>query len=133
MNLKNILVGIEGIKAKGEIDRDVTTVENDSRNCKEGSMFIAIKGFSVDGTEYIDSAIANGAKVILVDYECDLKSLKIPADVTLVVVPDARKAMAICACNYYDNPSEKIRLIGVTGTKGKTTTTFMMKEIFEKI
>ena len=132
MNLKQILSGLEGLKAKGELDREVLTIENDSRNVKEGSMFFAIKGFSVDGTQFIDSAIQNGAKVILVDGNCDLKTLKIPSDVTLVVAPDARYAMAICACNFYDNPSKKIKLIGVTGTKGKTTTTFMMKEIFEK-
>ena len=133
MNLKKILVGIDGIKAKGEIDREVTSIENDSRKVKEGSMFFAIKGFTTDGTTFIPKAIENGAKVILVEEgSCDLKSLNIPEDVTLLVVPDARYAMAIGACNYYDNPSRKFKLIGVTGTKGKTTTTFMMKAILEK-
>ena len=133
MNLKKILVGIDGIKAKGEIDREVTSIENDSRKVKEGSMFFAIKGFTTDGTTFIPKAIENGAKVILVEEgSCDLKSLNIPEEVTLLVVPDARYAMAIGACNYYDNPSRKFKLIGVTGTKGKTTTTFMMKAIFEK-
>ena len=133
MNLKKILVGIDGIKAKGEIDREVTSIENDSRKVKEGSMFFAIKGFTTDGTTFIPKAIEKGAKVILVEEgSCDLKSLNIPEDVTLLVVPDARYAMAIGACNYYDNPSRKFKLIGVTGTKGKTTTTFMMKAIFEK-
>ena len=133
MNLKKILVGIDGIKAKGEIDREVTSIENDSRKVKEGSMFFAIKGFTTDGTTFIPKAIENGAKVILVEEgSCDLKSLNIPEEVTLLVVPDARYAMAIGACNYYDNPSRKFKLIGVTGTKGKTTTTFMMKAILEK-
>ena len=132
MNLKKILVGLDEIKAKGEIDREVTSIENDSRKVIEGSMFFAIKGFSTDGTKYIQSAIENGAKVILIDEQTDFKSLQIPQDVTLVVVKDARYAMAICACNFYDNPSKKFKLIGVTGTKGKTTTTFMMKEIFQK-
>ena len=133
MNLKKILVGIDGIKAKGEIDREVTSIENDSRKVKEGSMFFAIKGFTTDGTTFIPKAIEYGAKVILVEEgSCDLKSLNIPEDVTLLVVPDARYAMAIGACNYYDNPSRKFKLIGVTGTKGKTTTTFMMKAILEK-
>ncbi len=132
MNLKKILVGLEGIKGRGEIDREVTTITNDSRKAAEGSMFFAIKGFDTDGTIYIPSAIENGAKVILVDENTDIKSLKLPDDVTLLVVPDARYAMAICACNYYDNPSRKFKLIGVTGTKGKTTTTYMMKTILEK-
>ncbi len=132
MNLKNILAGVEGLKGKGEIDREVTSITNDSRKVVEGSMFFAIKGFDTDGTVYIPNAIENGAKVILVDEVAPLKDLKLPADVTLLVVPDARYAMAICACNYYDNPSRKFKLIGVTGTKGKTTTTYMMKKIFEK-
>ena len=133
MNLKKILEGIEGIKAKGEIDREITTIENDSRKVQKGSMFFAIKGFSTDGTEFIQNAIENGAIVVLVEEgSCDLRALNIPNEVTLLVVPDARYAMAICACNFYDNPSRKLKLIGVTGTKGKTTTTFMMKSILEK-
>ena len=132
MNLKKILVGIDGIKAKGEIDREVTTIEKDSRKVVEGSMFFAIKGFTTDGTQYINSAIEKGANTILVEETTDIRSLNIPEDVTLIVVPDARYAMAICACNFYDNPSKKVKLIGVTGTKGKTTTTFMIKEILQK-
>ncbi len=132
MNLKKILLGLENIKAKGEIDREVTAITNDSREVIEGSLFFAIKGFSNDGTQYIPTAIEKGAKVILVDDKFDLKSVGIPADVTFVVVPDARYAMAICSCNFYDNPSRKLKLIGVTGTKGKTTTTYMMKEMLQK-
>lgn len=100
MNLKKILVGIDGIKAKGEIDREVTTIEKDSRKVVEGSMFFAIKGFTTDGIQYIDSAIEKGAKTILVEETTDIRSLNIPEDVTLIVVPDARYAMAICACNF---------------------------------
>ena len=132
MNLKKILLGLKNIKAKGEIDREVTAITNDSREVIEGSLFFAIKGFSNDGTQYIPTAIEKGAKVILVDDMFDLRSVEIPADVTLVVVPDARYAMAICSCNFYDNPSRKLKLIGVTGTKGKTTTTYMMKEMLQK-
>lgn len=132
MNLKRILLGLKNIKAKGEIDREVTAITNDSREVIEGSLFFAIKGFSNDGTQYIPTAIEKGAKVILVDDKFDLRSVEIPADVTLVVVPDARYAMAICSCNFYDNPSRKLKLIGVTGTKGKTTTTYMMKEMLQK-
>ena len=132
MNLKEILVGIDGIKAKGNIDLDITNVDSDSRNIKENGMFVAIRGFETDGNNYISDAIANGATVIMVDENTNLKQLSLPENITLLVVPDTRLALAICACNFYDNPSKKFKLVGVTGTKGKTTTTFMIKKILEK-
>ncbi len=132
MNLKEILIGIEEIKAKGNLELDITNVDSDSRNIKENGMFVAIHGYETDGLEYIPDAIKNGAKVVMVDKNTDLKKLSIPNEVTLLVVPDTRLALAICACNFYDNPSRKFKLVGVTGTKGKTTTTYMIKKILEK-
>ncbi|MCI9286712.1 MAG: UDP-N-acetylmuramoyl-L-alanyl-D-glutamate--2,6-diaminopimelate ligase [Clostridia bacterium] len=132
MNLKEILLGIEGIKARGNLELDITNVDSDSRNIKENGMFIAIQGYEVDGIDYVESAIENGAKAIMVQENVDLAKLKISQDITLLVVPDTRVALAICACNFYDNPSRKFKLVGVTGTKGKTTTTFMIKKILEK-
>ena len=132
MNLKNILVGIEGIKAKGDINIEINSVKNDSRKVEEGDLFISIKGYEADGADYIVDAIEKGAKAILVEEGTNLRELKIKEDTTLIVVPDARKAMAQIACNYYDNPSRKFQLIGVTGTKGKTTTTYMIKSMLEK-
>lgn len=132
MNLKEILVGLEGIKAKGNIELEITNIDSDSRNIKENGMFVAIHGFETDGNSYIPDAIKNGANVIMVDENTNLKELSIPEDVTLLVVPDTRIALAVCACNFYGNPSKKFKLIGVTGTKGKTTTTFMIKKILEK-
>ena len=132
MELKKILVGLEGLKAKGSLDVDVKHLDNNSKNIKEGDMFVAIKGFSVDGHKYINDAIKAGAKVVMVQEGCDLKAISLPEDVTLIMAKDTREALAICSCNFYDNPSRKFKLIGVTGTKGKTTTTFMIKEILEK-
>lgn len=132
MNLKEILLGIEGIKARGNLELDITNVDSDSRNIKENGMFIAIQGYEADGVDYIESAIENGAKVIMVQETANLAKIKIPEDITLLVVPDTRVALAMCACNFYDNPSRKFKLVGVTGTKGKTTTTFMIKKILEK-
>ena len=132
MELKRILSGLENLKAKGNLDIDITNVSSDSREIKENGMFIAIKGFETDGHKYIDSAIENGASVVMVEEGIDLKSLKIPSNVTLIVSPNTRNALAMCGCNFYDDPSKKFKLIGVTGTKGKTTTTFMIKSILEK-
>ena len=132
MELKKILVGIDGLKAKGSLDIDIKGLESNSKNVKEGYMFIAIKGFATDGHSYINDAIKAGAKVIMVEEGCDLKAIKLPSDVTLIMAKDTREALAKCSCNYYGDPSRKFKLIGVTGTKGKTTTTFMIKEILEK-
>ena len=132
MELKKILVGLEGIKAKGNVDLEIKGIEKNSKEVKEGYMFVAIKGFSTDGHQYVENAIENGAIAVMVEEGCDLKALNIPENVTILMVPDTRIALAICSSNFYGNPSAQLKLIGVTGTKGKTTTTFMIKEILEK-
>ncbi|MBE5819787.1 MAG: UDP-N-acetylmuramoyl-L-alanyl-D-glutamate--2,6-diaminopimelate ligase [Clostridiales bacterium] len=132
MELKTILNGIEGLKARGDLNLNIENISQDSRKIIPGGMFIAIKGFEVDGHDYIKAAISNGAKVIMINEGATLKKSDINADTTIIMAPDTRKALAKIACNFYDNPSKKFKLIGVTGTKGKTTTTFMIKEILEK-
>ena len=132
MELKKVLIGLEGLKAKGNLDVEINNLDSNSKNIKEGDMFVAIKGFSTDGHKYINNAIKAGAKVVMVEEGSDLSSIELPDDVTLIMAKDTREALAICSCNFYENPSKKFKLIGVTGTKGKTTTTFMIKEILEK-
>ena len=133
MQLKEILVGLEGLKVRGSLDIDITHLDKDSRNIKENGLFVAIKGFSADGNEYVETAIKQGATAVIVQEGVDLELIKrIPADVTVVVAKDTRYALAICSCNFYGNPSRKFKLIGITGTKGKTTTSFMTKKILEK-
>ena len=134
MELKSILSGLEGLKVRGNLEVNVENVQNNSKEIKQNDMFIAIKGFDFNGHEHILEAIQNGAKVILAQIDEMNREMidQIPEDVTLILTGDTRYAGAIVACNFYHNPSRKFKLIGVTGTKGKTTTTYMIKEILEK-
>lgn len=132
MNLKEMLIGLEGLKARGKIELDIKGIAFNSKEIQEGYIFVAIKGFETDGHKFVEEAIENGAVAIVIQEGCDLKSLKIPADITVIMAKDTREALAIISCNYYKNPSTKLKLIGITGTKGKTTTTYMVKKILEK-
>lgn len=133
MKLKEILIGIEGLKVKGNLDLEISHLDKDSRNIKENGLFIAIKGFESDGNDYIDKAISQGAVAVIVEETVNKEVIKkIPSEVTIIVAKDTRYALAICSCNFYKNPSKKFKLIGVTGTKGKTTTSFMIKKVLEK-
>ena len=132
MELKAIISGIEGLKAKGNLDINIESIECDSRKVEQGGMFIAIRGFEADGHEHIKKAIENGAKVIMVQEDAKLNKQDFNDDVTIMVAQNTRSALSKIACNFYKNPSKKMKIIGVTGTKGKTTTTFMIKSILEK-
>ena len=132
MNLKNILVGLEKLKGKGNLDIEINGIESNSKKVKDGFLFIAIKGFSTDGHEYIQDAIENGARAIIIEEGYDVKKLKNYEDITIIMTQNTREALAVAASNFYGNPTRKLKLIGVTGTKGKTTTTYMIKEILEK-
>ena len=132
MKLEKIISGIENIAAKGSLDLEITNVESNSKNIKKNGLFVAIIGFDTDGHNYISEAIENGAIAVMVDKNANLKSLKLPDDITVVVSTNTRKDVAKVACNFYENPSYDFNLIGVTGTKGKTTTTYMIKAILEK-
>lgn len=134
MDLKSMLINIEGLKVKGSLEKEIANIRNNSKDVKLNDMFVAIKGFDSDGHEHISEAIDKGAKVILAQEDnIDKETIKsIPEDVTLILCNNTRYALAICACNYYKNPSKKMKLVGVTGTKGKTTTTYMIRDILLK-
>lgn len=132
MKLEEMLIGLEGLKVRGDLKIEIEGIESNSRQIKKNGLFVAIKGFEVDGHQYIESAIKNGAIAVLIEEGCELKQLNIPEGITIVMAKSTREALAICSSNFYGNPSRKFKLIGVTGTKGKTTTTFMIKEILEK-
>lgn len=122
MKLNDIIKGLEIIKVDGELDLDINNVEYDSRKVSENTLFICIKGFNSDGHKYVQSAIEKGAKAFLVQDDINIDGY------TFIRVNDTRASMAKVADNFYNHPSKKLGVIGVTGTNGKTSiTTFLSK------
>jgi UDP-N-acetylmuramoyl-L-alanyl-D-glutamate--2,6-diaminopimelate ligase len=125
MRLNEILRDLEAVSVQGPASVEVTDVTGDSRLCREGSLFVAISGFERDGFEFIPGAVGKGAKVIV--------SERPPArdDVTWVVVRSTREAISSIAATFFGYPARELRIIGITGTSGKTTTTKMVESILD--
>lgn len=130
MKLSEVLKGIEEIEVRGDLEIDVPSIAYDSRKVENGGMFVAIVGFKMDGHNYIESAIQSGAKIIAMQ-EGAYDAGMIPEGITVVFSKDTRKFLPMVACNFYGNPTRELKVVGVTGTKGKTTTTYMIKSILE--
>ncbi|HLS08725.1 UDP-N-acetylmuramoyl-L-alanyl-D-glutamate--2,6-diaminopimelate ligase [Lentibacillus sp.] len=106
-------------------DIEVSGVESDSRNVAVGNVFICIEGFTVDGHDFVDQAVRNGACAVLAEKELN-------TSVPVIQVDDTSRAMAIIASKFYDDPTRQLPLIGVTGTNGKTTVTYLLESIFQE-
>lgn len=128
MKLREILKEIKYELLNGRDDLEIREIQYDSRQVKKGDLFICIEGYSTDGHKYIDSAVRNGAIAVI----CS-KSIEnaFTYNCTLIKVDNTRKVLAASAANYYNHPAKKLKIIGITGTNGKTTSTFMIKSILE--
>lgn len=126
MKLEKIMGNTKIDLIQGNMDMEIMGIQYDSRKVKNGDVFFCIEGYNVDGHEYVQNAIANGAVAIV----CQ-KNIKALKNCAVIRTDDSRKALSISAANYYNNPSSKMKMIGVTGTNGKTTSAFMIKAILE--
>ena len=127
--LKDILYKVKLLTVIGSTDVEVSSVHQDSRSVTQGSLFVAVKGVTVDGHKFIDKAIALGATVIVVEQ----LPLVVTDGVVWIQVADSAKALGIIAANFYDNPSSKMKVVAITGTNGKTTTATLLYRLFRKL
>jgi UDP-N-acetylmuramoyl-L-alanyl-D-glutamate--2,6-diaminopimelate ligase len=126
--LKDIIYRVTINAVVGNTSVDINAIHFDSRNITEGDIFVAIKGTVVDGHQYIDLAIEKGAVAIV----CETLPAHTKSEITYISVDSASRALAFMAANFYHNPSENLKLVGVTGTNGKTTVATLLYQLFKK-
>lgn len=126
MELRKLLEGIEIKKLAGDPLQEIKGIAYHSKRVEEGFLFVAIRGLEFDGHQFIEEAVERGAKAVL------LEEGREAPDRTTIFVPNSRQALAKVASNFYRDPSSKVKLVGITGTNGKTTTAYLLESIFKK-
>ena len=111
-----------------ETDAEITDLVYDSRKAKEGAAFVCLKGYTADGHKFAQSAVEKGASALVISDDLDFA---VPENVAVVKVRDTRLALALMSAELFGNPANELKTVAITGTKGKTTTTAMIAEIFE--
>ena len=128
MKLSKLAERVNYELVQGNEDVEVSFFTYDSREVVEGSCFLCITGTVTDGHNYAGKAIEAGAVALVVERE-----IEVPGNITVIKVEDARYALAMMSCAYFGYPEEQLKVIGITGTKGKTTTTYMIRNMLEDI
>ena len=126
MKLKELLNGISYTVLQGNEETEISGIAYDSRKVKEGFLFVCMRGATVDGHRFAGSAVEGGAAALLVEEPVD-----VPDHVAVIQVENARVALSLLSANWFGHPADKLKTIGITGTKGKTTTTYMIRSILE--
>jgi UDP-N-acetylmuramoyl-L-alanyl-D-glutamate--2,6-diaminopimelate ligase len=128
MKLTKLLERLEYEVIQGADQTEVTALVYDSRQVEEGSVFVCIVGYVSDGHDYASDVVAKGASTLIVE-----RPVEVPENINVILVNNTRAALAYMSAAYFDYPAEKMKLIGITGTKGKTTTTYITKSILEEV
>jgi UDP-N-acetylmuramyl-tripeptide synthetase len=126
VQIQAVIKDIDILQASGNLEGEVSAICYDSRNCEKNGLFVAVRGLKYDGHDYIPEAVARGARFIVLE-----KDYKPPPDIVSIRVPDSRRILGILGKNFYNDPSSHLCLIGVTGTNGKTTVTFLLESILK--
>jgi UDP-N-acetylmuramoyl-L-alanyl-D-glutamate--2,6-diaminopimelate ligase len=126
MELKKLIEGVEIKKITGDIHKEIKGIAYHSKQTEKDFLFAAIRGMEADGHRFVQEAIDRGAEAVVSEEEQEVSNR------TIILVPNSRQALAGISAKFYSDPSSRLRLIGVTGTNGKTTTTYLLESIFEK-
>ncbi len=126
MKLAEIMKGVDPLTVEGSLDREITGITNDSRRVMQGHLFVAVRGGRTDGHQFVDAAIDRGATAVVLEHDSGISPRA-----TRIKVADARRTLALASARFYEHPSQQLKVIGVTGTNGKTTTVFMVKAMME--
>lgn len=129
VHLSDIIDKLPVKSIEGNVDKSISRIDFDSRKVESGSLFVAVRGTHVDGHQYMQAAIDKGAVAIIAEE----KTIELPKEVAFIQVANSSECLGLAACNFYNNPSKDLQLIGITGTNGKTTCATLLHQLFSEL